>query len=208
MQHSAPNSEGRSAGTGSISASLLERVKAHDQAAWQRLVNLYSPLVYRWCRCWGVHPSGAPDIVQDVFLAVVSGIAGFRRDRAGDTFRGWLWTIARNEVRDHFARRGKRPQAVGGTGHQMRLVEIPERYPEDVDDSDVGNETIGLLRRVLHMIRGDFQERTWQVFWRTTIKGEATADIAKDLGMTKRAVRQAKHRVLQRLREEFRELID
>ena len=30
--------------------SLLERLKADDAAAWDRLISLYAPLVYRWCR--------------------------------------------------------------------------------------------------------------------------------------------------------------
>src|SRR5262249_61127710 len=34
----------------STSRSLLERVRADDPAAWERLVGLYSPLVYHWCR--------------------------------------------------------------------------------------------------------------------------------------------------------------
>ncbi len=34
----------------STSTSLLRRVKARDPDAWQRLVNLYGPLVYRWAR--------------------------------------------------------------------------------------------------------------------------------------------------------------
>src|SRR5581483_11486997 len=34
------------------SRSLLERVQADDAAAWDRLVSLYAPLVFQWCRRW------------------------------------------------------------------------------------------------------------------------------------------------------------
>ena len=42
---------------------------------------------------------------------------------------------------------------------------------------------------------------TWQAFWRSTVDGESATEIANDLGMTAGAVRQAKLRVMVRLRE-------
>src|SRR3954469_22719157 len=84
------------------SRSLLERVQADDPAAWDRLVGLYAPLVYRWCRRADLPEQEIADVFQDVFQAVTMHIAAFRREKAGDTFRGWLRTITRNKVRDHF----------------------------------------------------------------------------------------------------------
>ena len=52
-------------------------------------------------------------------------------------------------------------------------------------------------------IRGDFDDPTWQAFWRLTVENHATADIAAELGISQGAVRQAKYRVLCRLREEM-----
>jgi RNA polymerase sigma-70 factor (ECF subfamily) len=147
-------------------------------------------------------------VVQEVFLAVASGIARFQRDRANSTFRGWLWTIARNEARDHFTRRGKHPCPSGGSGPLAWLHEVPEQYPDAESDSHVSSETTELLQRAVVAIRRDFQERTWQAFWRTTVDGEDTAEVARQLGMTARAVRLAKNRVLRRLRKEFCDLID
>jgi RNA polymerase sigma-70 factor (ECF subfamily) len=191
----------------STSLSLLQRVKVRDRDAWQRLADLYGPLVYRWCRQRGISSTDSQDVVQEVFRAVATGIGRFQRDPAQGSFRAWLWTIARNEVRDHFSRRGKQPLAIGGTGLQATLLHIPEECPDDGPPEAPGDLAI-LMRRAVEAIRGDFHERTWQAFWRTTIEGQAAADVALDLGMTPRGVRQAKHRVLQRLRDEYRDLID
>ena len=79
---------------GSTAASLLEQARAHDPAAWRRLVALYGPLVYSWARRWGLPAEDAADVVQEVFRAVVAHLGQYRRDRPGDTFRGWLWTIS------------------------------------------------------------------------------------------------------------------
>lgn len=203
-----PHDSGSPSSIGLTSTSLLEKVKTQDQEAWRKLVNLYGPLVYGWCRRWGVQPSDASDIVQEVFQAAATAIGGFSKTRAGDSFRGWLWTIARHEACNHFTRLAQQPQVVGGTELQARLAEIPEGYDGDPNSAEFQAETTGLTQRALNIIQGDFEERTWRAFWRTTIDGQPSAMVGNELGMTKRAARQAKHRVLQRLREEFQHLID
>ncbi|HUY31871.1 MAG TPA: sigma-70 family RNA polymerase sigma factor [Pirellulales bacterium] len=85
------------------STSLLERVKTHDALAWRRLLALYGPLVYHWARQKRLQDQDASDIVQEVFRNVATHIGSFRRDREGDSFRGWLWTITRNKIRDQIA---------------------------------------------------------------------------------------------------------
>ena len=74
----------------SVASSLLLRLRADDPAAWRGLLHLYGPLVYRWCRRAGVGPEDARDVGQEVFRTVARKLADFRRDRAGDSFRGWL----------------------------------------------------------------------------------------------------------------------
>jgi RNA polymerase sigma-70 factor (ECF subfamily) len=86
--------------------SLIQRVKLLDAQAWEQFVTLYGPLVYSWVRRAGIAPEDARDVVQDVFQSVVRYVAGFRRDRPGDTFRGWLHAIAKSKVAEH--RRGRR----------------------------------------------------------------------------------------------------
>src|SRR5262249_7352161 len=44
------------------SLSLLDRVKADDPQAWQRLVGLYTPLVCHWCARWQVTGTDADDV--------------------------------------------------------------------------------------------------------------------------------------------------
>jgi len=192
---------------GSTSTSLLERVKAQDQDAWQRLVRLYGRLVLHWCRTSGLQPADRADVFQEVFRAGDSGIGEFRRDRPGDSFRGWLRTVTRSKVLDHFRRQGRETPGAGGSEAYERL----QAYPEAGAQSDAGVESIErtlLLREALGLIEADFEERTWRAFWRTTADGISTAAVADELGMTPAAVRQAKSRVLRRLREETEGLIE
>jgi RNA polymerase sigma-70 factor (ECF subfamily) len=190
------------------SHSLLERARTNDAQAWDRLVTLYAPLVLAWCKSYGLRDEDAADVFQDVFQAVARHLGGFRKDRPGDTFRGWLRTITRNKIHDHFRRQGREPEGVGGSEAQAHLAHWPA--PSIGEESNLTQEHGERLvvAQALEMIRVEFTERTWQAFWRTAIEGCSAAEVADELGMSAGAVRVAKSRVLQRLREELGDLIE
>ncbi len=198
--------EGPPPSTGT-SRSLLERVKADDAAAWERLVALYAPLVLGWCRGGGLREQDVADVFQEVFQAVAAHVAGFRKEREGDTFRGWLRAITRNKVRDHFRRQGREPEGVGGSEALGHLAELPAPRAADEDSACGEQEERSLFRRGLELIRQEFAEHTWQAFWQTAVEGRPAAEVAAELSMSPGAVRVAKSRVLQRLREELGDAI-
>ena len=193
---------------GSTSLGLLERIKALDQAAWERMVSLYSPLVYRWCRQAGLQAADAADVGQEVFRSVARKIADFRREREGDTFRGWLRTITRNKIRDSFRRRRSELAGVGGFEAQQHLLQVRSAVWDESDDSCDEDDRKILYRRVVELVHREFAQRTWQAFWLVTVDEERPADVARSLGMSVNAVYLAKSRVLRRLREELAGLIE
>jgi RNA polymerase sigma-70 factor (ECF subfamily) len=190
------------------SSSLLCRALAREQDAWERLMALYSPLVRHWCRQAGVPDHEIADVSQEVFAAVASKLATFQSDRAGTTFRAWMRGIARHKLW-HRARHRSEP-GVGGTDVQKRLEQVPAPAGEhevDVDLSDSPAEVSALYRRALRQVQHQFEGRTWTAFWRVTVEDQLPAEVASELGITANAVRQAKSRVLRRLKEEMGELI-
>jgi RNA polymerase sigma-70 factor (ECF subfamily) len=182
------------------SSSLIGRVKQRDANAWNVLARLYGPLVYGWARQCGLQDQDAADIVQDVFQSVARAIDGFDDGRPGSTFRGWLWTITRNAVRQHVRGRERHPKAVGGTDAQQRMQALPQAVEEDQEPDPPAART-ALVHRALRLIHDEFEPPTWQAFWRITVDGRAAAEVAEELRLTPGAVRQAKYRVLCRLRE-------
>jgi len=158
----------KSESVSSTSLTLLERAKANDEAAWQRLRSLYAPLVYYWCRKAGVPDRDIADVGQDVFLSVAQKLGGFRRDRPGDTFRGWLRTITCSRIADLRRRAGREPQATGGSDAQrpdwystafLRVV-VEGHYPADVA-ADLGKRTSAVYNvksRILRRLRVEFAE--------------------------------------------------
>jgi RNA polymerase sigma-70 factor (ECF subfamily) len=192
--------------SGATSPSLLLRVQANQAGAWERLVDLYAPLIYHWCRRANLLAEDAADVFQEVFRSVAEHVAGFRRDRAGDTFRGWLRTITRNRIHDLFRRKAGQAAAIGGTDAQLRLQAVPDPLAEDdPSDAQVLHQQ---LHATLEQIRSDFESRTWQAFWLVQMEGRETSDVGRELGMTTAAVRKARLRVLQRLRLELGDLLE
>jgi RNA polymerase sigma-70 factor (ECF subfamily) len=189
------------------SLTLLERVQARQPAAWERLVDLYAPLVLHWCRRGGLQHQDADDVFQEVFRSVAEHVNDFRRDRPGDSFRGWLRTITRHKVLDHFRRRQQQAVAAGGSDVQRQLLEVPDPLGEDPDAAE--NELLTRqLHRALEDIRPEVEEKTWQAFWQVQIDNREPREVAAELGMTPAAVRKARYRVLERLRQELGDLLD
>lgn len=191
------------------SRSLLERVRAADAKAWDRLVGLYAPLVLHWCRMRGLQEQDAADVFQEVFFSVARHIGDFRKQQPGDTFRGWLRTITGNKVIDHLRRRQRHPgEGVGGSEALDRLDMLPSPLsPEEASVVESRAER-GLFQRALDIVRGEFEPRTWQAFWKVAVEDRLANDVAHELGMSPGAVRVAKSRVLQRLREELGDLMN
>jgi RNA polymerase sigma-70 factor (ECF subfamily) len=188
----------------STSRSLICRLKAADPEAWRRLVDLYGPLVYSWCRQARMQPADAADVLQEVFRAVAGKIGEFRHDRPGDTFRGWLRVIARNKIRDHYRSREGQLEAAGGSDAYRRFLELSD----DASESDHSRVALsGLFHQGLAQIQAEFEARTWQAFWEVTVRERPAPEVAQQLGMTPAAVRQAKSRVLRRLRQQLGDLM-
>lgn len=198
--------------TGLTSSRLLHGLQAGSAEAWQKLVALCTPLVYGWCRAAGLQEADAADVVQDTLRSVFTGVGGLRLDRPDATFRGWLWTIAHHKLQDLRARRATEPDGAGGTQAQAQWASMPGAEGDPGTDTTASrlspDDRTLLLRQALELVRRDFQADTWQAFWAVAVEGRSSADVARSVGMSRGAVRQARYRVLQRLREEFGALLE
>jgi len=186
----------------STSRSLLARVHANDPEAWDRLVTLYAPLVWHWCRRMNLPVQDIADIFQDVFQSVAAHMDQFHKDGKGDTFRGWLRTITKNKILDHYRQKQREPAAFGGTEARAWWLKIPDFVAASEEPED-GEEYQGLFRHALTLIQNEFEEKTWRAFWRVVVDGKSPQEVADELNMTAGAVRVAKCRVLHRLRKEL-----
>jgi RNA polymerase sigma-70 factor (ECF subfamily) len=189
------------------STGLVRGLKVQDQQAWERLVRLYGPMVYRWGRQAGLQPADAADVGQEVFRAVARKVVDFHRDREGDTFHGWLRAITRNKIRDYMRGAVGKPIRAVKNAHDLADVGSPQLGFEPTREEEALEKRL-LYQRAMYLIRGAFEDRSWQAFMRVVVDGRAPADAASELHMTLNAVYLAKSRILRRLREEFVGLLD
>ena len=194
-------------GDSTASSTLLDRVRASDARAWQRFAALYAPWVYRLARRAGLDENDAADIGQEVFMTAALRIDSFRREEPGQSMRRWLSQIARHKIGDWLRVHNRTPAAVGGDTGPISQVADSNGFCTEEFDTEVEDEG-PLIRRAIELIRTDFQDHTWLAFRSTVLESRPTADVAAELNMTPKAVRQARYRVLRRLREEFDGLID
>jgi RNA polymerase sigma-70 factor, ECF subfamily len=187
----------------SISSTLLAGVRAGQSAAWERLVDVWGPLIYGWCRREGLQASDAQDVVQVVLAKIFLNLPTFRRE----SFRRWVSSITRNEIIDRYRGGLNQPEPIGGSSANQFIQTRADpkcTAPGNNETEPPDHDTNSLLaRRVLDVIRTDFSEKTFQAFWRTAVDGLSAPEVAKELRMTPEAVRQAKRRVLERVRGEL-----
>lgn len=203
--------------------SLAVRLHQDRSAAWRELVELYGPLVRQWIMRCGLDGATSEDICQDVFLSVHRSIDGFRPDGPGATFRGWLWRITRNAVAAHGRRLARDDGLHVGRGGSTAVRQI-HAVVDSIDATDVSSgsakasfgsgdpspstagDTAALLHRALEQIRDRVHPTTYRAFVAVVIEGRSPEETATELGITPASVRQAKCRMLQRLRKQLGDL--
>ncbi|HTI52243.1 MAG TPA: sigma-70 family RNA polymerase sigma factor [Planctomycetaceae bacterium] len=173
---------------------LLRLRQSSDQQAWERFVDLYTPLMYRWALQAGAQPADAADLVQDVLVSLLRVLPTFEYDRQ-KSFRAWLRTVLTNKWRESW--RHKLLPTAGGDA----LAHVVEPAP-GVAWSDA-QEQAALCRQALELIRPEFSAATWGAFMATFFDGRPVSDICQTHALTPNAVYLARGRVLARLREEL-----
>jgi len=186
----------------SSSTSLVAGLHDGNDEAWVRMVDIYAPLVRVWCVYGGIREDRIADVLQEVFLAVHRNVRTFEARAESSGFRGWVWKITRNKINDHFRTQRKSVDPIGGSTAFQRIQEFADPLLADEAPSQP-SDTAALLHRALAFVKVEFRDQTWDAFWRTTVLAEATASVATELGVTQAAVRQARSRVLRRLRQQL-----
>jgi RNA polymerase sigma-70 factor (ECF subfamily) len=190
------------------SFSLLDRLKQAPPNApdWQRLQDIYRPLI----RAWLAHVPGlgdeAEDLAQEVFVVLLRELPAFERRRDG-AFRAWLRQITVNRIRAFDRERRKRPHTGLGPEADQLLAQLADSGSALARQWDHEHDR-HVCQKLLALVQPDFEPATWLAFTRFALDGLPVAQVARDLGMSPSAVVQAKFRVLKRLRQEVAGLMD
>lgn len=186
--------------------SLLDRlIHRPDDDAWRQLVDLYTPYIRSWFQRDPALRQDVDDLVQEVLRAVVRDLPKFRREGPG-RFRAWLRGISVHRLKAHWKACRTRPPAVGGSGADF--LDHLENPASDLSRQWDREHDQYVANRLLEQIEPEFAGTTMQAFRAVALGGRKAVEVAAELGMTVAAVLKAKSRVLARLRERGKGLLD
>jgi len=185
--------------------SLLLRIRdSADAASWQTFVDLYGPVVYRYCRGRGLQDADAAEVMQEVLLEVSRSARKLDYDPARGRFRSWLGAVAHSKL--YRWSRQKRRAAVNGTTADIEILNETMTRVQVTAWTEAFHRHI--LQAALARIRPRFAEATWQAFERVWLENRPAAEVAEELGQSVDWLYVAKSRVLKQLRLEIRELAE
>ncbi len=184
--------------------SLLDRLADGNQSpGWAEFDRLYTPLLQFWLRPYLLQQADRDDVVQDVLIVVVAKLPEFKPVGPG-AFRAWLRAILAYRLKTSW-RKKLRWHVTGGLDSLLIGLADPTSELARSWDQEHDRHVIGGL---LAAVQPGFQPSTWQAFWRTAILEETPAAVAADLRLTQNAVFIARSRVMRRLRQEAKGLVD
>jgi RNA polymerase sigma-70 factor (ECF subfamily) len=169
---------------------VVSRATTGDPTAIGRVLGIVQPLVVRYCRGrLGRTSVSADDIAQDVCLAVLTALPGFRVP--GRPFLAFAYGIAAHKVIDaHRAASRERADPVADLPDTVEAVGGPEERALRGELSDELGRLLDTLPR-----------RQREVLVLRVALGLTAEETATAVGSTPGAVRVAQHRALARLRE-------
>jgi len=127
---------------------LQNRARNGDFEAFSELVKMHSDRIYRLALKMTKNRDDAEDAVQNTFLKAVDKIDQFKGE---STFGTWIYSIALNEIRGHFARSNKMaintiedylPAGHGKNSNELFDWGNPHEYMENRQIQDFITETL------------------------------------------------------------------
>jgi RNA polymerase sigma factor (sigma-70 family) len=188
------------------SLTLLARLQQKsDPASWQRLVDIYVPLIGRWLSRSPLQSADHDDIAQEVLQIVVHKLPDFERRLAG-SFRAWLRVVTANCLKAHWRSEKYRPLATGDSDfcRQLQQLEDPHSALARAWDAEHDHH---IVRRLLELIEPQFEPTTLQAFRKVVMEGQKPAAVAVGLGISVNAVLLAKSKILRQLRLELGDIL-
>jgi RNA polymerase sigma-70 factor (ECF subfamily) len=171
---------------------LISSVLRKDRKAAARLVAAHIDAVYAYAR-HRLAPRAdlVDDVVQDVFLAALNGLAAFQGQ---SSLRGWLIGIARHKIEDVYRQRLRVPEALNADSVEEDSLAATASLDAQID-------TARVRARARHVLAQMPERYGLMLLWRYW-EQRSTRDIAVAIGTTEKSV----ERTLARARARFKEL--
>jgi len=142
---------------------LISALRAGDERAFAQLVDCYTPSLLRVARSYVPSREIAEEVVQETWIALLKGVAGFE---GRSSLRTWLFAVLINIAKTRgISERRRADRAVVFSGRTVdpgrfrpasdpwpghwRDDQVPTPFPETPEGSVLGDELLAVARRAL-----------------------------------------------------------
>ncbi|HKP86965.1 MAG TPA: sigma-70 family RNA polymerase sigma factor [Blastocatellia bacterium] len=170
------------AGNSSSLASLIERARAGEAAAFEQIITCYQRKVMSTAWRMLGNQEDARDAAQEVFLRAYKYLGSFRADQE---FAGWLYRIVINVCRDHARKRSRHDHFSSFEAEQERGAFDSLASGENVEAAAIKSQERALIAAALNTLSK--KERAAIVL--RDLEGLPTEEVARVLGTSQATVR-------------------
>jgi RNA polymerase sigma-70 factor, ECF subfamily len=181
---------------------LLRRLRAGDERAFVTLVERYNGSMLRLALSFVPSRAVAEEVVQDTWVAVLRGLAGFE---GRSSLRTWIFTILVNRARTTGSRE-QRTIPVADTGPVVDASRFgpdgawsspPELWIEEAEDRIEAGKLTDLLRSAIDGL----PDRQREVVVLRDVEGMSSAEVCSALAISEANQRVLLHRGRGKLRQ-------
>ena len=177
-------------------SSVLKAVAdTENEAAWNRLFDLYAGLVFSIARAKGLKDEDADDVVQVVFADLARMMPTFKYDRAKGKFRSYLIGLVHWRVKDklRLALRDKELKA----DYIKEAASLP---PADRDFAEREWQSAA-LEEALRRIKPDVRPEHYAAFVASAVEGQDTETVMRLYNLSRDNLYQIRKRLTAKLQE-------
>ena len=192
-------------------SSLINRLKATiNGESWEVFFNTYWELIYSVARRKGLSEADSQDIVQETILKVHKSLDRFQYNRERGSFKGWLCTITRTRLIEHYKKKQRQPPTQQPREDEDDpLVNLADPQGPELDRIWSEEWSRSLIQRSLTFLKQQVSLKQYQIFKCHCIDEWSVKEVCDALNVNAAQVYMAKQRVgkifaakLERLKQE------
>jgi len=187
-------------------STILGELRDHrNETAWPDFVERFREPIRRFAMSLGLPEQESEDVAQEALLAFAEAYRDGKYQRERGRLSSWLFGITYRHVLRGRRNRVRAPANVAGdTGGTDYWAALP-------DESTLAEQwdqqwQAAVLRQCLQRVRVEFEPTTVEAFELSVRDGRSAEEVATALNVPLKSVYNAKHRVLNRIRQLTEEL--
>jgi RNA polymerase sigma-70 factor (ECF subfamily) len=134
---------------------LVERTKQKDSIAFAELFDFYYPKILSYSLRSTLNLDYAKDIVSNTFIKVLNNLDRFEL-RNENSFNGWIYKIATNEIYSFFRKQNKYKLIIDDENYSFNLSDDNDAAKK-IKENIERDETLKMLNKAINRLNNDHQ---------------------------------------------------